>query len=75
VNGDVWQLETLDEQFACDFMNWLYKQAISDGVGARNLVKKCYGDSWNTIKERMNTEGSIWYVWYMDGVHQLMRLA
>lgn len=68
---DVWKLETPTQETYCDFMNNLYEQAINGSVSARNLIKKCYGDKWDTIKEKMNAEGSIWYIWYMDGVNKL----
>jgi len=70
--GDVWQFESQQEIDSCDLMNSLYEQAINGKVSARNLIKKCYGNNWDTIKERMNTEGSVWYVWYMDGVRVLL---
>jgi len=75
--GDVWKLETSDEEQACDYMNYLYEQAIKGKVSARNLIKKCYSfdvSGWTEIKKKMETEGSVWYVWYMDGVKNLMRL-
>jgi len=71
---DVWKFETPDQQNACDYMNFLYSQAIAGKASARNLIKKCYGDSWATIKERMNAEGSTYYVWYMGGVNKLMAI-
>mgnify|MGYP001608245990 CR=1 FL=1 len=68
----VWQLETPSELDACNLMHLLYEQARKGKVSSRNLLKRCYGDSWETIKERMETEGSVWYVWYMDGVRNLL---
>lgn len=71
----VWTLENEQEEYASDLLNNLYAQALRGKVSARNIVKECFtGDSWNTIKERMDTEGSVWYVWYMDGVHKLTSL-
>lgn len=70
--SDVWALETPDQENACDYMNFLFDQAMLGKVSARNLIKKCYGDVWPLIKERMMAEGSTWYVWYMDGVNKLL---
>ena len=72
--GDVWELESQKEKMACDNINFLYEQARSGKVGARNILKKCFDDDWDTIKEKMEAEGSIWYVWYMDGVHRFMTI-
>ncbi len=71
--SDVWKLETTEQDWASEEINFLYDEARRGGVAARNYLKKLYGDSWDTIKERMNTEGSTWYVWYMDGVNQFLQ--
>jgi len=69
------QLETENEIYLCDYMNMLYNEAIEGKVSARNFIKKCYSDyNWQTIKERMETEGSVWYVWYMDGIRKMMSM-
>ena len=70
--SDVWKLETPTQESACDEMNFLYELATKGKVSARNLIKKCYGDNWKTIRNRMETEGSVWYVWYMDGVNNFV---
>jgi hypothetical protein len=71
--SDVWELETSEEQEACNTINYLYERATKyRQVYPRNVLKRLYGDSWETIKERMKTEGSVWYVWYMDGVRNLI---
>ncbi len=31
------------------------------------------GDSWKSIKAKFLTEGSVWHVWWMDGVMQFMK--
>ena len=69
---DVWKLETAQQEEACETINFLYEQAKAGKVYPRNVLKRLYGDSWETIKERMETEGSVWYVWYMDGVNNLL---
>ena len=70
---DVWKLEIPEQDGAIGYINFLYRQATEyRSVSARNFLKKLYEDSWKTIKERMKAEGSIWYVWYMDGVNKLI---
>jgi len=71
--NDVWKLETQEQDMASDYINSLFDSALHGKVSARNLLKRLYDDDWNTIKERMTTEGSVWYVWYMDGVNTLLR--
>ena len=69
----VWKLETPEQDDAINYINFLYHQATENrSVSARNFLKKSYEDSWEIIKERMESEGSIWYVWYMDGVNKLI---
>jgi hypothetical protein len=71
--GDVWKLETLSQEQASNEINWLYEQATEHrSTRARNILKSLYDDDWQTIRERMETEGSVWYVWYMDGVNELV---
>jgi len=70
--GDVWSLETPTEEEACKNINCLYEQAKQGKIRARNTIKKCYDEDWPGIKEKMETEGSVWYVWYMDGVRNLI---
>lgn len=70
---DIIKLETDEQEVACNIVNMIYEKAIKQGgTKQRNILKKCYGDSWDTIKERMETEGSCWYVWYMDGVNNFI---
>ena len=73
--SDVWKLETLSEEIACNEINSLYELAKNGKVSARNLLKKCYETNWNEIKEKMEAEGSVWYVWYMDGIRKFMSLS
>lgn len=66
------KLETNEQEEGCHAINYLYEQARAGKVYPRNVLKRVYGDNWQTIKERMETEGSVWYVWYMDGVNKLI---
>lgn len=70
---DVCRLETNEQNCASDCINYLYEQArYHRSTYARNVLKRCYECSWDEIKEKMDTEGSVWYVWYMDGVSRLL---
>jgi hypothetical protein len=74
--GDVWQLENNQQIAGAEYINELYRCAVEyHSAQARNLLKRIYtGDGWDTIKKKMETEGSVWYVWYMDGVNTLLAM-
>ena len=66
-------LETQMQKQACDIINHLFLQATEQrSTRAKNILKKCYETDWQTIKKRFNTDGSIWYVWYIDGVNSFI---
>ena len=67
---DVWQLENQEQIAASEDLNIIIELALAGNRKFQNYLKRLWGDSWQTIKERINTEGSVWYVWYMDGVNQ-----
>ena len=67
---DVWQLENSQEIVASEDLNIIIEIALAGNRKLQNYLKRLWGDSWQTIKKRVNTEGSVWYVWYMDGVNQ-----
>jgi len=69
----VWKLETASEDVASEELNRVITMALKGHQPAiQCLLKVWRGDTWQTIKERVQVEGSCWYVWYMDGVHNLM---
>ena len=68
--NDVWQLENEQQITASDDLNILIEIALGGNRKSQNYLKKLWGDTCQTIKERVNTEGSVWYVWYIDGVNQ-----
>ena len=69
--ADVWKLETLSQDIACEDLNCITDQALKfSGVSERAYLRKLWdGESWQSIKSKLLTEGSVWYVWYMDGVN------
>ena len=72
------RLENRLVEWGCDMVNAIYDVARTNSKGSvssRNFLKGLYGDSWETIKERMETEGSVWYVWYIGGVYKFIQLA
>jgi hypothetical protein len=84
--SDVWKLETNDEDWASDNLNCIIACALDedglqgkaftfgDRMNAIKYLRKLWdGESWESIKAKLQTEGSVWYVWYMDGVRTHLR--
>jgi len=68
---DIWQLEDDQQIKASEDLNDIIDWAMDGERYSINYLKSLWPKcSWQTIKERINTEGSVWYVWYMDGVNQ-----
>ena len=74
--SNVWILESPDEQTASDILNMDYIQPAFEGdkIAQKFLVKLWDNESWESIKEKLETEGSVWYVWWMDGVSAFMNI-
>lgn len=69
--SDVWVLETDQEQWAIDSFQWEIDKALDGDRKSINYLRKLWdNEKWLSIKEKLQTEGSVWYVWYMDGVRQ-----
>ena len=73
VMSDVWQLETPKEEMYCNIINNFYEKATKGDRNLQNGLKRWFESDWQTIQKRFETEGSVWYVWYMDGVRNYMR--
>jgi hypothetical protein len=74
--GDVWQLESAKEMQASDYLSSIANQALAgDKAAQRFLSQNIFKADWKSIKPKLETEGSTWYVWWMDGVHTLMRMS
>lgn len=67
---DVWTLETPTEEIASDSLNSIAEQAYNSDRKSQNYLKKLWNKSWQSIKAKLEVEGSAWYVWWMDGVRQ-----
>lgn len=75
-------LETISERDAEDEINAMIesvrRQLLS--FGGRMIVIKYLrllwdNESWQSIKNKLDADGSEWYVWFMDGVrHHLVNI-
>lgn len=54
-------------------MQFIIDCAFNHSRKAINHLRKLWdNESWQSIKAKLETEGSAWYVWYMDGIRQHM---
>lgn len=68
---DVWTLETPTEMEASDDLQTIIEFALAHNRRAIRYLRKLWGgETWEAIKDKVGTEGSVWYVWWMDGVRQ-----
>jgi len=72
--GTVIQLEGDAEEAASEALSDLIDKAQEDKA-LRPAIRALWdNESWDSIMRKCRTEGSTWYVWWMDGVHALMAL-
>jgi len=68
---DVWTLETSAEECATEDLTHIANVALRGGRKEQSYLRKLWdSESWESIKGKLNTEGSDWYVWFLDGVRQ-----
>ena len=68
---DVWELESTPQQDASDDLAYLAASACEGNRSLQSYLRKLWdGESWQSIKAKLETEGSAWYVWWMDGANQ-----
>jgi len=73
--SDVIKLETPNEDVFSDILNVLCEQALNGNKKEQDFLEKhIFFEKWNTIQSKLETEGSTWYVWWMDGVRTLMQM-
>lgn len=69
------QLETQGEEVAA----WELSKLIQSVIDSQEETQIAYirglwdNDPWEWIVQRFQTEGSTWYVWWMDGVRAYMQ--
>ena len=71
--SDVWSLETDQQETAYEDLMRITDLAIAGHRKSQNYLKKLWDESWPSIKEKLLTDGSVWYVWWMDGVNQHLK--
>lgn len=79
------QLETQQEET----FSWILSEMIEEAILThdRHLIRKIrrlwqqdafgcgskHGEKWSSILKKYQTQGNVWYVWWMDGVRRLQQ--
>ena len=70
--GDVWKFESPDEEEAADYLGDISQKALEGDEKAQKFLEKIFDEKWESIKPKLEAEGSVYYVWWMDGVRNLL---
>jgi uncharacterized OB-fold protein len=71
--SEVWQLESPGEEYAAQILSNIAQRAIDGDKDEQAYLRSIWdGEPWEKIEKKLQTEGSVWYVWWMDGVHNFM---
>ena len=73
MTNDVWTQETFEEAQASEELNCFVEDAMGGEVASQSFLEVLFNERWGNIKEKLETEGSVWYVWWMDGVRAFMQ--
>lgn len=80
MEDDVWKLETSVEEFASESLSEICEDALKGNKKAQRYLRKVWdNEKWSSIKQKLKDineiGGSIWYVWWMDGVRNHIYLS
>ena len=70
--GDIWSFETDKELNAIDSLNLIASSALDGDLSSQQELVDLWEEPWQSIKKKLEMEGSTWYVWWMDGVRKYM---
>ena len=68
-------LESSGEE-TCSYLlsRWIQETVASKDPNEKRKIRRLWGnEKWKSIMRKVETEGSVWYVWWMDGVHAYMK--
>lgn len=74
--GDIWELESpMERDYGYSLSVWI-QDVIDEPSDAGIAAIRALWDneSWESIVERFQTEGSTWAVWFSDGLNAYMKL-
>jgi hypothetical protein len=70
----IWKLESQKQ----DMYAYLLSEKILAAMGShmaneRKAIRRLWGnEKWASIVKKFQTEGSVWYAWWMDGVNAFL---
>jgi hypothetical protein len=71
---DIIKLESDEEEVCSAQLSDLIERAKAGDDNLVPFIRSLWdGESFEDIVEKVETEGSTWYVWWMDGVRAFMR--
>ena len=75
-NGSVWCFESArEDDYSYMLSDWIQEVIDCPSDEAIGAIRSLWNnDSWECIVRRFNTEGSVWYCWWIDGVRAYMRM-
>lgn len=63
----------LQEEYAYILSERIINAEQNKDIEEINSIRQLWdNESWNSILKKFNTEGSVWYVWWMDGVNNFI---
>lgn len=72
--SNVWQLENNAQLAASDELSIIIQEALDGSLTNQKYLSELWDNElWSSIKKKLMTEGSAWYVWWMDGVNAHLR--
>ena len=63
-----------DFQVASDELNSIIEEAMGGDEEAQKFLETVFEEPWDEAKEKLETEGSAWEVWYEDGVRKFVQM-
>lgn len=70
----VWELESNLQKQASEILDIDYVQpAMKGNKYSQRFLTRLWKERWSSIKKKLETEGSVYYVWWMDGVNNFAR--
>jgi hypothetical protein len=75
MGSNVWVLETdQEEAYSYILSERIYAAMGSHDPNERKSIRLLWGnEKWKSIIKKFQTEGSVWYVWWMDGVRAFIK--
>lgn len=62
------------EYYSYLLSQWIEGMVEKPNEDEINSIRQLWGgENWESILKKYNTEGSVWYVWWFDGVYSFIQ--